>query len=123
MEGELHTVGGRMVADFLMAQGWRVWYLNGLLPMEHLLEGVRVHLPDAIVLCISSVEREEALLRTVERLRRWRGEQPLPLLVAGGRYFSEERPVGGLDLWGSEIEPVTQKMRSRVEAIRGSAHG
>lgn len=118
VEGELHTMGGRMVADFLLAQGWRVWYLNGFLPMEHLLEAVRRHLPDAIVLCISTADCEEALKQTVERLQRWRGEQPLPLLVAGGRYFTMGDPGLGLDLWGTDIAAVTEEMHRAITAIR-----
>lgn len=121
VEGELHTIGGRMVADFLMAHGWRVWYLNGFLPLEHLLEAVHRHLPDAVVLCVSMEDAGESLRLTAERLSRWRGEQPLPLLIAGGRYFSEPREVPGLDLWGTDIEEVTQEMGRRIYAIRGRA--
>src|SRR3954453_24156070 len=72
VEGELHTMGGRMVADFLIARGWRDWYLNGLLPLEHLMEAVARHLPQAVVLCLSSEDRGTALRLTVDRLRRWR---------------------------------------------------
>lgn len=119
VEGELHTVGGRMAADFLLAQGWRVWYLNGFLPMEHMMEAVRRHLPDAIVLCLSTPDHEEHLHRTIERLQRWRGEQPLPLIVGGGRFFSDDRQVPGLDIQGNQIEVVTAEMRERLRTIRG----
>jgi methanogenic corrinoid protein MtbC1 len=118
VEGELHTVGGRMVADFLTAQGWRVWYLNGFLPMEHLLEAARRHQPDAVVLCISTPECGEALSATVEELRRWRAERPLPLIVAGGRYFLQEPEADGLDAWGTDIEAVTGEMDRHVTARR-----
>lgn len=120
VEGELHTMGGRMVADFLLAQGWRVWYLNGYLPLEHLMEAVRRHLPDAIVLCCSVEECAGSLQRTVERLHRWRGEQPLPLLVGGGRYFAAERPEAGLDIQGTDIEVVTGEMLHRIQAVRSA---
>lgn len=119
VEGELHTIGGRMVADFLVARGWRVWYLNGFLPLEHLMSGVQRHLPDAVVLCVSMEECHEQLVTTVDRLRRWRGEQPLPLIVAGGRYFASRPPVDGLDLCGTDIDVVTGEMDRRMAAIRG----
>ncbi len=118
VEGELHSVGGRMVADFLISQGWRVWFLNGFLPQEHLLEAVRRHLPEAIVLCCTTEEALEPLQRTVDRLVRWRGEQPLPLLVAGGRLFHKPRVVEGLDVSGTDVEQVTREMGERVRAIR-----
>lgn len=120
VEGELHTVGGRMVADFLLSRGWRVWYLNGFLPLEHLMEGVKRHLPDAVVLCVSTEECHPHLLSTVERLQRWRGEQPLPLIVAGGRYFASHPSAMGIDLCGTDIEAVTEEMDRRVAEIRGA---
>ena len=118
VEGELHTVGGRMAADFLIAQGWRTWYLNGLLPLEHLMEAVERHQPDAVVLCISTAERRDSLETTVQRLRAWRGDRTLPLLVAGGRYFNAEPAVSGLDLFGTELEPVTAEMTRRMDEAR-----
>lgn len=118
VEGELHTVGGRMVADFLISRSWRVWYLNGYLPLEHLMVGVERHLPDAVVLCVSMDECHDHLVATVERLRRWRGEQPLPLIVAGGRYFVNRPDIEGADLCGTDIEAVTEEMDRQVDAIR-----
>jgi len=118
VEGELHAIGGRMAADFLLAQGWRVWYLAGFLPMEHLLEAVHRHLPDAVVLCQTMEDAEGALTATVSRLQRWRGEQPLPLLVAGGRYFEKERRTPGLDLTGTDLDGVTAEMHRRILEIR-----
>lgn len=117
VEGELHTLGGRMVADFLLAQGWRVWYLNGYLPLEHLMEAVHRHLPSVVALCVTTVEGEGGLRLTVERLLRWRGEQPLPLIVAGGRYFETQPAPKGLDLWGTDVETVTEELDRRVRAI------
>lgn len=118
VEGEMHTLGARMVADFLQAQGWRVWYLNGYLPADHLLEAVRTYLPDAIVLSLSGADHAQSLEATVARLRRWRGEQPLPLLVAGGRYFSVPRHVPGLDVQGTDVEEVTARVEALVAGIR-----
>lgn len=120
VEGELHTVGGRMVADFLIAQGWRAWYLNGLLPLEHLMEAVQRQKPDAVVLCISTAERRASLEAAVQRLCAWRGDRPLPLLVAGGRFFDTEPSVAGLDLFGTDLESVTAGMSRQIEAVRGA---
>jgi methanogenic corrinoid protein MtbC1 len=121
VEGELHTLGGRMVADFLLARGWRVYYLNGLLPAEHLMEAVRRHLPSAVLLCISTEEREEALRSTIRRLVQWRGEQPLPLLVAGGCFFAHPYEVPGLDLCGTDVRAVVGEVDRRVQAARRPA--
>jgi hypothetical protein len=86
--------------------------------VEEWLGAVQRRLPDAIVLCITHEDREAALRETVERLARWRGEQPLPLLVAGGRYFETPREVPGLDLCGTDIEVITEQMRARVNEVR-----
>ncbi len=118
VEGELHTLGGRMVADFLLAQGWRVWYLNGLLPLEHLMEAVNRHLPDVVALCVTTEAGGAALERTVERLQRWRGEQPLPLIAAGGRYFEAGEAPPGVDIWGTDVEKVTAALDQQVRRVR-----
>lgn len=118
VESELHTLGGRMAADFLLAEGWRVWYLNGFLPLEHLMEAVQRHQPDAVVLCLSTEEREPELHRSIQRLQDWRGERILPLLVGGGRYFDGRESVAGLDLQGTDLRVVTEMMEARVSAIQ-----
>lgn len=120
VEGEQHTLGGQMVSDFLTAQGWWVQFLNGSLPVEEWLQAVRSRLPEAIVICVTREEHERALRETVERLARWRGEQPLPLLVAGGRFFEAPRVIPGLDLSGTDILVITEEMRARVNALRGA---
>lgn len=118
VEGELHSVGGRMFSDFLLAAGWRVWFLNGYLPADELMEAVNRHLPKAIVLCITAEHHAEALNRAVARLTRWRGEQPLPLLVVGGRYFEQHPSPAGVDIAGAEIEPVIEAMMERLSALQ-----
>lgn len=121
IEGELHTLGGRMVADFLIAQGWRVFYLNGFLPTEHLLDAVRRHRPDAVLLCVTNDSGGSALADAVRELHACRGSQPLPLLVAGGRYFEQVEEVPGLDLAGTDVERVTGELHRRVQTLRGAA--
>lgn len=118
VEGEQHTLGGQMVSDFLTAQGWWVQFLNGSLPAEEWLGAVHRRLPQAVVICITREEHDPALRDTVERLSRWRGEQPLPLLVAGGRFFETPREIPGLDLSGTDIPTITEQMRTRVDALR-----
>ncbi|MCC2669089.1 MAG: putative cobalamin binding protein [Armatimonadetes bacterium] len=118
VEGELHSVGGRMVADFLLARGWRAWYLNGYLPADYLMEAVLAHSPDAVVLCISMEECTAHLEATVARLRECRAGGRLPLIVAGGRYFSGGRVHPGLDLCGTDIETVTAELDRMVREAR-----
>ncbi len=118
VEGELHTVGGRMAADFLAAGGWRTWFLDTHLSAEHLVQAMRQRAPDAVVLCITKREHEESLRRTAERLRRWRGEQPTPLLVGGGAYFAGGQHFEGLDLCGTDPVLVTAEMNRRIARLR-----
>lgn len=119
--GEQHTLGSQMAADFLRSQGWRTAFLNGALPVEEWLTAVAQHLPQAVVLCITQRDRGAVLEESVERLARWRGEQPLPLLVAGGRYFLEGEEAAappGLDFYGADLEGVTHAMTQRILELR-----
>ena len=120
--GELHSLGGRMLADLLLAQGWRVWYLNGNLPAAHLLEAVERERPDAVVLCITLERNEPGLHRLVRRLLRWRGAEPLPLIVAGGQFFDRSQPPAGLDLCGNDVRRVAAELNERVAGSRPDSH-
>lgn len=120
VEGERHSVGCRMAADFLLARGWRVWYLGADLPRWALVEAVERHRPSSVLLSASLDDREESLVRTAGELRAWRGPGPLPLLVAGGRFFARPRLMAELDLYGRDLEAVLGALQVRMAEVLGA---
>jgi methanogenic corrinoid protein MtbC1 len=116
-----------MVSDFLIARGWRVWFLGGFLPLEHLTDAVTRHAPDAVVLCISTQAAEDGLTRSIAWLRNWRGAREFPLIVGGGRFFANRALPEGVEVGGTDLELVTREMDRAVQARRaleaGAARG
>ena len=50
VEGDLHTIGARMIADFLAMDGWEIDFLGNATPAEDLAEFVRQRSADLVAL-------------------------------------------------------------------------
>ena len=85
VEGELHQIGGHMVADLLEADGWDVRFLGSHLPSGEILDAVEVH--EARVLAVSATIL--ANVPTVDDLvAEARARFPDVRIIVGGRAFS-----------------------------------
>jgi methanogenic corrinoid protein MtbC1 len=112
--GELHVLGGRMVADFLEADGWEVLPLGADTPAEELAalaerEGVDlVALSTAVPVHLLATGTACAALRRLERP---------PLIVAGGQAFAGDegraRAVGA-DAFAGDPATLLRLLAERV---------
>ncbi len=57
VEGELHAVGARLVADLFYLEGWDVAFLGQNTPTGDLVEWVRDRKPDLVLLSVSQRDR------------------------------------------------------------------
>jgi methanogenic corrinoid protein MtbC1/DNA-binding transcriptional regulator YhcF (GntR family) len=69
VEGELHDIGARMLADLLELDGFSVRFLGADVPTDSLLSIIREESPDLVVLSATMSERLAALRAAVARLR------------------------------------------------------
>jgi len=69
VEGELHDLPARIVADFLELEGFEVRYLGADVPMDALLELVHAEHPDLVGLSVTMSFNVPALRTAVARLR------------------------------------------------------
>ncbi len=86
VEGELHQIGIRMVADVFEMNGWSAHFLGADTPGVDLNDFIRRTGPDALALSLSSDCRLAALEKTVEAVDR---EFPELFILAGGLAFRE----------------------------------
>lgn len=86
VEGELHQIGIRMVADIFEMNGWHAYFLGADTPGAALLDFIGKTSPQALALSLSSDCRLEALTKTVETVHR---EFPGLLVLAGGLAFRD----------------------------------
>lgn len=81
VEGELHDLPARLVADALDLAGFRTQYLGANVPTQSLLQRVQVESPDLVALSVTMAFNLPALRQLVPRLREL---SDVPIVVGGG---------------------------------------
>lgn len=92
VEGERHSLGGRITADFLEMAGFDVRFLGSDVPTESLLAMVETTRPDVVALSATMALHIPAVEGAVTGVRRIGGAK-MPLLLGGG-----------LTAWAPELE-------------------
>lgn len=113
---ELHQVGGRMVADFLEADGWRVAFLGQLTPGADLAALAGQQGAQLVALSASLPERVPQVSEVCAALR---GLDPTPFVLVGGQAFggSPERALRtGADAYAPDAEAAAAAVRERFAA-------
>lgn len=113
---ELHAVGGRMVADFLEADGWRVTFLGQLTPGTDL---VALAAEQGATLVAVSAALPERVPLVAEACAALRGLDPAPFVIVGGQAFggSAERALRtGADAYADDAEQAAAVVRDRFPA-------
>jgi methanogenic corrinoid protein MtbC1 len=80
VEGELHDLPARMVADFLELEGFDVRYLGANVPHDDLVTMVMAEQPDVIGLSVTMAFNVPAVRTAVARLRKAIGR---PIFIGG----------------------------------------
>jgi methanogenic corrinoid protein MtbC1/DNA-binding XRE family transcriptional regulator len=81
VEGEGHAIGARMLADFLLIDGWAVDYLGANTPTADLVELVTRRHPDLVALSVTQPQLLPVAAAVAAALRRL---SPAPKVLAGG---------------------------------------
>jgi methanogenic corrinoid protein MtbC1 len=113
---ELHAVGGRMVADFLEADGWRVVFLGQLTPGTDLAALAADQGATLVALSAALPERVPIVAEACAALR---GLEPAPFVLVGGQAFggSAERALRtGADAYADDAETAVRTVRERFPA-------
>jgi MerR family transcriptional regulator, light-induced transcriptional regulator len=112
VEGELHDLGARMVADLLELDGFVVRFLGANVPTDSLLEMLQAERPRLLVLSATMSERLSQLREAITGVRRLGGGQ-LPVFVGGQALAWVPNPARGLD-----VELAARDARETVHAAR-----
>ena len=113
---EMHAVGGRMVADFLEADGWRVAFLGQVTPGQDLVALAAEHGAQLVALSAALPERVPQVAEVCAALRRL---DPAPFVLVGGQAFggSSERALRtGADAYAADAEAAAETVRARFAA-------
>jgi methanogenic corrinoid protein MtbC1 len=110
---ELHAIGGRMVADFLEADGWRVVFFGQLTPGASLAAMAAEHGAQVVALSAALPER---VPRVAEMCAELRALDPAPFVIVGGQAFggSAERALRtGADAYASDAADAARTLHER----------
>jgi len=114
--GELHVLGGQMVADFLEADGWDVMPLGADVPAAEVAELAREHGVELVAL--SSALPAHLLAAGVVCAALRRLPDP-PFIVAGGQAYAGERRRAlavGADELADDPESLLRLLAARAAA-------
>lgn len=118
VEGELHDMGSRIVADFLEMDGFEVRLLGANVPAESLAQRVVAEAPDLVALSATMSFHLQALERAVTAVRATpRGE--VPILVGGRAFTWANGAAAKLDVEGFAADAVEMVAEAR-RLTRGS---
>ncbi|HVH43319.1 MAG TPA: cobalamin-dependent protein [Labilithrix sp.] len=113
VEGELHELPARLVADALDAAGFSVRFLGASVPTDSLLDMIGKHRPDLLALSATMSFHASALRSAVERVRV--AHPKLPIAVGGGACLwssglAEELRADATSTTASELVEVAQRL-------------
>lgn len=120
VDGELHEVGARMVADFFEMEGWDTHYLGGNMPGGDLIDTLKQHKCDLLAISVTMLP---FLDRAEELIRRIRSDSGLTgtRIMVGGYPFRVEPELwkrvgadGSAPTAGEAIETATELLNKRT---------
>lgn len=113
VEGDQHTIGARMIADFLAIDGWEVFFLGNGTPAEDLAEFVRQRNADLVALSSTLPEFLSNAATAAEAIRE--ANSPPPKILLGGRALDRTTQGAeelGCDATASDVlEAVAESRR------------
>ena len=86
VEGEMHAVGARLIADLFYLEGWDVAFLGQNSPTSDLVEWVRERKPDLVILSLSQRDRIPIAREAAKMLK---SLENAPLVFVGGAGISD----------------------------------
>lgn len=112
--GELHGLGGQMVADALEMDGWRVRYLGTGMPHTGIVDAVEEIGGGVLAVSVTMLFNLPEARELIERVRRTRGDDAPRVLVGGGAFRTSPeawREVGA-DALGRDMGEAAALARS-----------
>ncbi|MDA0161137.1 cobalamin-dependent protein [Solirubrobacter ginsenosidimutans] len=112
-DGELHSIGVRMIADFLDADGWDVLFVGALSPSAAVADLARAQAVDVVALSAALPARVPELVNAVRVLR---ALEPPPVIAVGGQAFAGDATRAletGADLFAADAAAFAGQLATR----------
>lgn len=83
--GNQHSIGARMVSDFVRLAGWRTVFLGANTPNDAFLTAIQAHHPQLVMISVSFSDDREIACELLQLLDSYRGGDFNYRIVLGGR--------------------------------------
>ncbi|MGB3307388.1 MAG: cobalamin-dependent protein [Thermomicrobiales bacterium] len=121
VEGERHELGLRMVCGILRAREYDVRFLGADVAPQFLVESIRLHRPDAVLLSASMPARLRAIETAIEMLGSLAVEDAPPAILVGGAGIAGEservRSLGVIPVVASHPAAAASEVMDIVPAV------
>jgi methanogenic corrinoid protein MtbC1 len=114
VEGELHQVGGHMVADALESDGWDVKFLGANVPAADVLTAISGFRPEVLGVSCTLLQNLPRVSFLIGAVRRTFPESAPRIVVGGGAFRSapEKAAELGADSWAPDIRAAVGVARA-----------
>lgn len=119
-----HTIGLRMVSDYLQLCGWTTYYLGANVPVAAFLDTVRKQEPDLVLLSCSSEEGAPDTLKLITALHRAKAPRGGFVVGVGGGCIRGDSPrflEAGADFVSGDLRQFADELLPNIERY-GSVH-
>lgn len=120
VQGEMHWIGAKVVADFLYLDGWEVDFLGGDTPTSDLVEFVRQRAPQLVALSVTQPQSLAQARKAVQALKKLK--PPPRVLVGGAALTGQARPTQTLGADG-QAHDALDAVRLARELLPAKAQG
>lgn len=117
--GNNHTIGLRMISDFLQLNGWRVIFLGSNVPARSFVNAIREHKPKMVLVSIASSDREEQVRELFQSVLTLRDGLEFELWAGGGMVL--DKPELFKSLGVDRIATSLKEFANHILAGRRSA--
>ncbi len=113
VEGELHALGARAVADALERHGWVTLYCGASTPVHDVVELAREREARLVALSVARRSRLPVAAETVARLHEL---DPAPTVLVGGQAClrAEDCPTADIVHVGADFRALVRRLRETV---------
>lgn len=89
---ELHNIGLRMITDFLELKGYNVIYLGSNVPVQSLLDAIKIEKPELIIISVTISCHIDSAKYMIEAIKNCFWKNP-PKIIIGGYAFENNKKV------------------------------
>jgi len=114
--GNQHTIGARMISDFMRLSGWRVLYLGANTPLESFLSMIKEHKPSLVLLSVAFTSDRQEVIRALTEFGQLDNRKTFKVGIGGGqvRHEPEVFLKAGADFTAPNLSVFAEEILPKI---------